>query len=225
MGAAHAHAGPGLTGAFHGVQALVKRPGAHTIFSNSADVIAFAASSVSNSVTFGCASAPQSFPASARTSTSSAFPLRRRGSQPVMRASTRPRACFASTLPAGRKVRARPSPNGYDRANAGRHACTARGRDGESRRLAREKGRAPPTHEHSARRDSPASRRPRRSSQEHCRLRRGVGPRGDAPEATAGVARALSAGLEKSVEEFEATHPRLVEIAGSLSNALANVGL
>ena len=33
------------------------------------------------------------------------------------------------------------------------------------------------------------------------------------------------AGLEKSVEEFEATHPRLVEIAGSLSNALANVGL
>ena len=33
------------------------------------------------------------------------------------------------------------------------------------------------------------------------------------------------AGLEKSVEEFEATHPRVVQIVGALSNALSNVGL
>jgi hypothetical protein len=32
-------------------------------------------------------------------------------------------------------------------------------------------------------------------------------------------------GLEKSVEEFEATHPRLVQVVGSLSAALSNVGL
>jgi hypothetical protein len=32
-------------------------------------------------------------------------------------------------------------------------------------------------------------------------------------------------GLQKSVEEFEATHPRLVEIAGSLSAILSNIGL
>jgi hypothetical protein len=33
------------------------------------------------------------------------------------------------------------------------------------------------------------------------------------------------AGLEKSVDEFRATHPRLVEIVGSLSAALSNMGL
>jgi hypothetical protein len=33
------------------------------------------------------------------------------------------------------------------------------------------------------------------------------------------------AGLEKSVEEFEATHPRLVQVVGALSAALSNVGL
>lgn len=32
-------------------------------------------------------------------------------------------------------------------------------------------------------------------------------------------------GLQKSVQEFEATHPRLVEIVGSLSAMLTNVGL
>jgi hypothetical protein len=32
-------------------------------------------------------------------------------------------------------------------------------------------------------------------------------------------------GLEKSVKEFEATHPRLVEIVGSLSAMLSNIGL
>jgi hypothetical protein len=32
-------------------------------------------------------------------------------------------------------------------------------------------------------------------------------------------------GLQKSVEDFEATHPRLVEIASSLSAILSNVGL
>ncbi|HEY8041247.1 MAG TPA: DUF4404 family protein [Polyangiaceae bacterium] len=32
-------------------------------------------------------------------------------------------------------------------------------------------------------------------------------------------------GLQKSVQEFEATHPRLVEIVGSLSAILSNVGL
>lgn len=32
-------------------------------------------------------------------------------------------------------------------------------------------------------------------------------------------------GLQKSVEDFEATHPRLVELAGSLSALLSNVGL
>ena len=32
-------------------------------------------------------------------------------------------------------------------------------------------------------------------------------------------------GLQKSVQEFEATHPRLVEIVGSLSAILTNVGL
>jgi hypothetical protein len=32
-------------------------------------------------------------------------------------------------------------------------------------------------------------------------------------------------GLRKSVEEFEATHPRLVEIVGSLSATLSSVGL
>ena len=33
------------------------------------------------------------------------------------------------------------------------------------------------------------------------------------------------AGLKKSVQEFEKTHPRLVEIAGSLSAILSNIGL
>jgi hypothetical protein len=32
-------------------------------------------------------------------------------------------------------------------------------------------------------------------------------------------------GLEKSVAEFEATHPRVVQIVGALSNALSNIGL
>jgi hypothetical protein len=32
-------------------------------------------------------------------------------------------------------------------------------------------------------------------------------------------------GLQKSVQEFEATHPRLVEIVGSLCAMLTNVGL
>lgn len=32
-------------------------------------------------------------------------------------------------------------------------------------------------------------------------------------------------GLQKSVQEFEATHPRLVEIVGSLSASLSNIGL
>jgi hypothetical protein len=32
-------------------------------------------------------------------------------------------------------------------------------------------------------------------------------------------------GLRKSVQQFEQTHPRLVEIVGSLSAALSNVGL
>jgi hypothetical protein len=32
-------------------------------------------------------------------------------------------------------------------------------------------------------------------------------------------------GLQKSVQEFEKTHPRLVEIVGSLSAILSNVGL
>jgi hypothetical protein len=32
-------------------------------------------------------------------------------------------------------------------------------------------------------------------------------------------------GLQKSVQEFEATHPRLVEIVGSLSAILTNIGL
>jgi hypothetical protein len=32
-------------------------------------------------------------------------------------------------------------------------------------------------------------------------------------------------GLQKSVQEFEATHPRLVEIVGSLSAILSNIGL
>jgi hypothetical protein len=32
------------------------------------------------------------------------------------------------------------------------------------------------------------------------------------------------AGLRKSVEEFEETHPRLVEVAGSLSAILSNIG-
>jgi hypothetical protein len=32
-------------------------------------------------------------------------------------------------------------------------------------------------------------------------------------------------GLQKSVEDFEATHPRLVEIAGSLSAILSSIGL
>jgi hypothetical protein len=32
-------------------------------------------------------------------------------------------------------------------------------------------------------------------------------------------------GLRKSVQDFEATHPRLVEIVGSLSAMLSNVGL
>ena len=32
-------------------------------------------------------------------------------------------------------------------------------------------------------------------------------------------------GLQKSVQEFEETHPRLVEIAGSLSTMLSNIGL
>jgi Domain of unknown function (DUF4404) len=32
-------------------------------------------------------------------------------------------------------------------------------------------------------------------------------------------------GLKKSVQEFEATHPRLVEIVGSLSAILSSVGL
>ena len=32
-------------------------------------------------------------------------------------------------------------------------------------------------------------------------------------------------GLRKSVQEFEQTHPRLVEIVGSLSAILSNVGL
>ena len=32
-------------------------------------------------------------------------------------------------------------------------------------------------------------------------------------------------GLQKSVQEFEETHPRLVEIVGSLSAILSNVGL
>jgi hypothetical protein len=33
------------------------------------------------------------------------------------------------------------------------------------------------------------------------------------------------AGLEKSVDEFRTTHPRLVEIVGSLSASLSNLGL
>jgi hypothetical protein len=33
------------------------------------------------------------------------------------------------------------------------------------------------------------------------------------------------AGLEKSVDEFKTTHPRLVEIVGSLSSSLSNLGL
>jgi len=33
------------------------------------------------------------------------------------------------------------------------------------------------------------------------------------------------AGLRKSVQEFEKTHPRLVEVVGSLSAILSNVGL
>ncbi len=32
-------------------------------------------------------------------------------------------------------------------------------------------------------------------------------------------------GLQKSVQEFEATHPRLVEVVGSLSAILSNIGL
>ena len=32
-------------------------------------------------------------------------------------------------------------------------------------------------------------------------------------------------GLQKSVQEFEATHPRLVQIVGSLSATLSNIGL
>jgi hypothetical protein len=32
-------------------------------------------------------------------------------------------------------------------------------------------------------------------------------------------------GLQKSVQKFEATHPRLVEVVGSLSAMLSNVGL
>lgn len=32
-------------------------------------------------------------------------------------------------------------------------------------------------------------------------------------------------GLQKSVQEFEKTHPRLVEIVGSLSATLSNIGL
>jgi hypothetical protein len=32
-------------------------------------------------------------------------------------------------------------------------------------------------------------------------------------------------GLQKSVQEFETTHPRLVEIVGSLSAILSNIGL
>jgi hypothetical protein len=33
------------------------------------------------------------------------------------------------------------------------------------------------------------------------------------------------AGLQKSVQEFEDTHPRLVEIVGSLSAMLSNLGM
>ena len=33
------------------------------------------------------------------------------------------------------------------------------------------------------------------------------------------------AGLRKSVQEFEDTHPRLVEIVGSLSRALSSIGV
>ncbi len=33
------------------------------------------------------------------------------------------------------------------------------------------------------------------------------------------------AGLQKSVQEFEETHPRLVETVGSLSAILSNIGL
>jgi hypothetical protein len=32
-------------------------------------------------------------------------------------------------------------------------------------------------------------------------------------------------GMQKSVRDFEATHPRLVELVGSLSAALSNLGL
>jgi len=33
------------------------------------------------------------------------------------------------------------------------------------------------------------------------------------------------AGLQKSVQEFEDTHPRLVEVVGSLSAILSNIGV
>jgi hypothetical protein len=33
------------------------------------------------------------------------------------------------------------------------------------------------------------------------------------------------AGLSSSVEEFEQSHPRLVQIANAISNALANLGI
>jgi hypothetical protein len=45
------------------------------------------------------------------------------------------------------------------------------------------------------------------------------------PEPHPELLRLSVTGLQKSVEDFEATHPRLVEIVGSLSALLSNVGL
>jgi hypothetical protein len=45
------------------------------------------------------------------------------------------------------------------------------------------------------------------------------------PEQRPELVKLSLAGLEKSVEEFKATHPRLVEIVGGLSTTLSNMGL
>ena len=45
------------------------------------------------------------------------------------------------------------------------------------------------------------------------------------PEPQPELLRLSVTGLEKSVQKFEDTHPRLVEVVGSLSAILSNIGL
>jgi len=60
---------------------------------------------------------------------------------------------------------------------------------------------------------------------EHCRVCGGLNPRSNPRAAKPATAEAFLEGLGQSVEGFEKSHPRLVQIVNGISNTLSNLGI